>query len=143
MLLVPFCRTLVAAFLICLVAGCGSGLGSKVKASGKVTVDGQPMGNVEVTFHCTEEREAQYRTFKATAGAGGEYTIEEIFPGKYEVTVVEPQGEIGDDPGMQSAMGANTLQPAEGDSLTATVGESDLAFDIKLKRVDDSQKKKK
>ena len=52
------------------------------------TVDGEPLGNVEVTFHCTEEREAEFRTFKTTAGAGGEYTIE----GSFDVVVMNPDG---------------------------------------------------
>ena len=119
--------------------GCGGpGLGKPTTASGKVTVDGEPLSGATVAFHCTGERAAEYRSFTATTGGSGEYTIPHIYPGSYEVVVVEAAsgtGGAGGDVGMASALAGQDLKPAAGGELRAEVTADDgVVFDIQLTR---------
>ncbi len=127
----------VSCCLLVLLLGCegGPNLGSPTTASGKVTVDDEPLGGATVTFHCLGERPAESRTFTATADGTGQYTIDGIFPGSYRVGVGEPApGDNGEDPGMASATAGDELKPADGDELTAEVTADGLVFDIKMTR---------
>ena len=126
----------VVCSLLTLVSGCGSSdLGSPTTASGKVTVDEQPLVGATVTFHCTGERAAEYRTFRSTTDSSGQYAIDEIYPGSYDVMVDEAAAGGQDvDPGAAPAAGVEPLRPADGTPLKAEVGEEEFAFDIKLTR---------
>jgi hypothetical protein len=122
--------------LLTLASGCGGpGLGSPATATGKVTVDGEPLSGATVTFHCMGERAAEFRTFTATTDDGGQYTIDEIYPGSYSVGVGEPApGAGGEDPGMANAMAGDELKPADGGELSAEVTSDGIVFDVQLTR---------
>ncbi|NQT15269.1 MAG: carboxypeptidase regulatory-like domain-containing protein [Planctomycetes bacterium] len=126
----------VCCCLLALVSGCGGpDLGSPATVTGKVTVDGQPLSDATVTFHCIGERAAEFRTFTTTTDVGGEYTIDKIYPGSYSVGVGESApGADGGDPGMASATAGDELKPADGGDLSAEVTSDDLVFDVQLTR---------
>ncbi len=126
----------VSCCLLSLLLGCGGpGLGSPTTATGKVTVDGEPMSGATVTFHCLGERAAEFRTFFATTDGSGQYTIDEIYPGTYSVVAGEPApGADGEDPGAVSAMGGDELKPADGGELSAEVTSDGVVFDVELTR---------
>lgn len=113
-------------------SGCGgSSYGKPVSVSGVVTVDDKPFANALVTYNCTEGREAEFKSFTATTGADGKYTMEAVFPGPYDVFVSEVVSDV--DPGMASATAGQELKPAAGE-LKTEVGTSAHTFDVKLKR---------
>ena len=125
--------------LFTLASGCGPGLGSPATVTGKVTVDEQPFSGAIVTFHCMGERAPEYRTFTATTGSSGEYAIDKIYPGSYEVSVGEPAPGTGGegaeaDPGMASALAGQELKPADGGELRAEVTADGIVFDVQLTR---------
>lgn len=126
----------VGAFLVLVMlvsSGCGGpGYGTPVSVSGVVTVDDAPLANAIVTYNSTEGREAEFKSFMATTGPDGKYTLEKVYPGPYEIQVSEAVAEAAD-PGMASAMAGQDLQPAAGE-LKTEVGTTAHTFDIKLKR---------
>ena len=120
---------------LALTSGCGPDLGSPTTVTGRITVDGEPLGGATVVFHCVGEREAEFRTFTATADGGGQYTIEKIYPGSYRVGVGEPAPGAGEeDPGKASAMAGNELKPSDGDELSAEITSDELVYDIQMTR---------
>jgi hypothetical protein len=122
----------VIALVLLVSSGCGGpGYGTPVSVSGVVTVDDQPLANALVTYICTEAREPEYKSFTATAGADGKYTLEQVYPGAYEIQVAEAAAEV--EPGMESATAGQTLQSVDGE-LKTQVGTAAHTFDIKLKR---------
>ena len=123
----------VIALAVLVSAGCGGpSYGTPVSVSGVVTVDDKPLANASVTYNCTEAREPEYKSFMATAEADGKYTLDNVYPGPYEIFVSEPVAADAD-PGMASAMAGQDLQPAAGE-LKTVVGTEAHTFDIKLKR---------
>jgi hypothetical protein len=122
--------------LLCLMAlltGCGGpSLGSPTTVTGKVTVDGQPLGNANIVLHYTGEREAEFRTFRGTSDAGGQFKIDKVYPGTYEVLVVEASSEQAD-PGKAMA-NPERLAPASGDKLQVEVKPQTAPLDLQLKR---------
>ena len=122
----------VIALVLLVSSGCGGpGYGSPVNVSGVVTVDDQPLANALVTYICSEAREPEYKSFTATAGADGKYTLEQVYPGPYEIQVAEAVAEV--EPGMESATAGQSIQPVAGE-LKTQVGTEPHTFDIKLKR---------
>ena len=122
------------AFATMFLVGCGAKYGSPVKVTGKVTVDDKPLPNAIVTANVSETREAEFRSFQATTGAGGEFEFPAIYPGEYSVTVAEGIASAAADAdlGKQSAMPA-VLRPAGGGADTKlTVGDSPSTLEIKL-----------
>ena len=118
--------------ILLIASGCGGpGYGSPVPVSGTVAVDDAPLPNAVVTYNSTEGREAEYKSFMATSGPDGTYTIESVYPGPYEVFVSEAAADV--DPGEASAMAGQDLQPVTGE-LKTVVGTDAHTFDIKLKR---------
>lgn len=132
---VLWCSVFCCLFM--LASGCGGpGLGSPATVTGKVTVDGAPLSGATVTFHCIGERAAEFRTFKATTDGDGQYTIDEIYPGSYDVMAFEAAPGAGADEaaGMASAAGGDELKHADGGELTAEVTSDGIEFDIELTR---------
>jgi len=92
--------SIAAALCFCagicvLMAGCG---GQSYSASGKVTLNGQPLDGAGVTFFATDP--AQQSVHSTTASASGEFTIEgdennPLTPGEYIVVVDKPAAEMG------------------------------------------------
>ena len=118
--------------LCTLVAGCGPNLGRPTTVTGKVAVEGQPLGNANIVLHCTGERAAEYRTFRGTSDAGGKFEILGVYPGVYEVMVVETSP-TANDPG--KAMGnPDQLVSANGDKLQVEVSAEKATLDLQLKR---------
>jgi hypothetical protein len=128
----------VFSCLLTLASGCGGpDLGSPATATGKVAVDGQPLSGATVTFHCVGERAPEFRTFTATTDDGGQYTIDKIYPGTYEVTVFEAAPGTGGeeaDAAMATAVAGAGLRPAAGGELQAEVDSDEVTFDIQLTR---------
>lgn len=123
----------LSLLMLMVSAGCGGGpdYGTPVSVSGTVTVDDKPLANALVTYNCSEGREAEFKSFVATTGADGKYTFESVYPGPYDVLVVEVAAEV--EPGMESAMAGQDLEPVTGE-LKTQVGTEPHTFDIKLKR---------
>lgn len=117
---------------VVLIAGCGPDLGRPATVTGKVTVDGQPLSGATVMLHCQGERQAEFRTFRATTDSNGQYLIEKVYPGSYEVVVVET-GAKGVQEGMQSA-NPDRLTPAVGSEMHIEVKSEKVVFDLPLKR---------
>lgn len=121
-----------ALFCVVSFVGCGPKYGSPVKVSGKVTADDQPLANATVTFNFNGQREAEFRSFQATTGAGGEYELPAVYAGEYTAMVAEalPAMDPSADPGRQPANPGAQLSFAGSDKLT--VGKEPVVFDIKM-----------
>jgi hypothetical protein len=115
------------------LVGCGAKYGTPVKVTGKVTADDKPLANAVVTAAFNGEREAEFRSFSATTGPGGEFEFPEIYPGEYTVTVTElpAAGAESQNLGMQSAI-PTMLVPAAGADMKLTVADAPVTFDIKM-----------
>ena len=122
----------VIALTVLVSAGCGGpSYGTPVSVSGVVTLDDKPLPNALVTYNCTEAREPEYKSFMTTAGADGKYTLDNVYPGSYEIQVAEAAPAV--EPGMESATAGQTLQPVAGE-LKTEVGTDAHTFDIRLQR---------
>jgi len=118
--------------------GCGSGgpkppdLGKPVAVKGKVTMDGAPAANVEVTFTRAAEGQAapESRQFVAKTDANGEFSLPKVYPANYSVMIVDPaeikQENAAVETGKYKAYGVNS-------SLTAKVAEGSTDFPFELK----------
>lgn len=133
---VAFCAILVACCLV--TAGCGGGAGYDVApVSGKVTLGGEPVANVLVTFQPTGGGEDPGPGSAAKTGADGSFTLNLIAAeskpgavvGSHKVTLVEQSDSVGgeeDDSGGEPVVyklpesardGSTTFEvPAEGTS---------------------------
>lgn len=84
-----FAPNAFAASVLCLTAGCGSD--APVPVSGKVTVDGKPVGNAGVTFH---PQDGKGRPATGETAEDGTYKLTTLNPGdgalkgEYRVTLV-------------------------------------------------------
>jgi len=117
-----------------LLVGCGPNLGQPTSVSGTVTVDDQPFASAPIAFHAVGEVPAEFRTFTAMTDSGGQYKIETIYPGKYEVIVVD-SGSSPEAGSTENVVAGNPLQPADGKKLEVTISTEPAEFDIALKRV--------
>lgn len=107
--------------LLLLVAGCGGpNIGKPTTVAGKVAMAGQPMADVQVTFHALEKLPAEYRTRSAKTDASGTYSMPDVYPGEYRV-MVEKFAAMPKDPGAAPA------NPVSGDNPLVKYGaESEL-----------------
>jgi hypothetical protein len=122
--------------LFVMIGGCGGpDLGRPATVTGKVTVDGQPLVNATVTFHCTGGLPAEFRTARGTTDSSGAYKIAKVYPGTYTVSAVEAaSGAAAADPGMQNASAEDTLRPVAGGELRVDVKSETVTFDVPLTR---------
>ena len=118
--------------LLALVPACGPGLGSPSTVTGRVTIDGEALNGAIVTFHCTQERTADLRTFTTTADENGQYTIEKVYPGSYRVGVGEPAPMQEEDTGVVNSTEGAKLKPANGGELCVEVASDDVVFDVQM-----------
>ncbi len=134
-------RLFCCAVALALVSGCGGGgvdLGPPIEITGTITLDGQPLPNVEVIFATTEEGvPLAGRRFVAKTGPDGGYKIESIFANTYAVSVM-PQDSGADpnaepDPDAPAETPPNPLSKYGSESeLSATVAEGKSTFDFEL-----------
>jgi hypothetical protein len=141
-------QALIVVCGICAVAlasGCGSGEGGgTIKAAGKVTVKGQPMADLVVTFTPETGRPAAGET-----DGSGQFTLSTFrandgaVPGAHKVSITEKTSESNPMPGTPE-YAAWAQKPPKFDSkysdpnksgLTATVkaGEDNTKFNFDLK----------
>ena len=119
--------------LVLLMLGCGPSRGTPTAVSGSVTVDGQPLAGAPLAFHALGEGPAEHRTFTAVTDSSGQYKIEPIYPGTYQVIVIERSGGHEAD-NEEDILAANPLQPAEGGELRVEIGSDPAVYDIQLVR---------
>ena len=119
--------------LVFLVSGCGPGRGSPTAVNGSVTVDGQPLAHAPLAFHALGAVRAEHRTFTVVTDSSGQYKIEPIYPGTYQVIVIERSGGHEAD-NEEDILAANPLQPAEGGELRVEIGSDPAVYDIQLVR---------
>ncbi len=108
------------------VAGCGPNLGTPSSVSGTVTVDGQPLEGGKVNFVRTQGPVEQ-RSAQGTTDASGQYKIEKIYPGTYQVNVLPA---VMPNPEKESA--EMPFSPPPGGRLEAKIGPEKATYDIKL-----------
>ena len=121
--------------LVFLVSGCGPGRGSPTAVNGSVTVDGQPLAHAPLAFHALGAVRAEHRTFTVVTDSSGQYKIEPIYPGTYQVIVIERSGAKGCEGDCDENIAiANPLQPAEGGELRVELGAAPAVYDIQLVR---------
>lgn len=75
-----------------LAGGCSSepSLPTPSSISGKISLKGKPLPNVVVGFNAVSSGlPAKNRYVSAKTGADGKYSIAEIYPAEYQVTLVE------------------------------------------------------
>lgn len=98
---------------------------------GKVTVDGQPAADHMVTFNNTMgDVPAEHRSFQAKTSASGEYELQKVFPGEYDVMITAPLGDSE-----KAVADPGTLIPESGGTtLKAKVGGEPLTFDCPMKK---------
>lgn len=118
--------------LLVLATGCGSELGRPTTVGGKITVEGQPLSGATVMLHCLGERRAELRTFRSTTDSSGQYRIDKVYPGTYDVVIVETAAPNAKD-GMQNA-DPDQLIPADGGKMQVEVKSEKVVLDLSLKR---------
>jgi len=107
--------------------GCGPNLGTPTSVAGKVMVDGQPLSGGTVSFVRTDGGPAEYRARQAKTDDSGQYRIDKIYPGVYQVNVLPA---VMPDPMKQSA--DLPFGPVRGAKLETKIGSDQATFDIQL-----------
>jgi len=128
---------LVGLFAFLCLPGCGgedpfAGLGTPVKISGAVTMDGKPAANVEISFaRVNSVAPGEVRNVASKTDAAGKYTIESVYPADYKVMFKEV---VELDPENLSAMDVGPYVKYGMDStLQVTVAEGQLEHNFELK----------
>jgi len=129
------CTIVVATLLVC--AGCGGNdYGVPVKVGGVVKLDGEPLNEVTVIFHCTGNLPADLRTQRTTTNDQGTFEMPRVYPGEYTVTFEKAMAAL-EDPGMAPADLSASDDPLAKytgeDAPTASVSETNAAFNFDLK----------
>jgi hypothetical protein len=120
------------------VAGCGGPqLPNPVKVTGTVKLDGKPLADTTIVFHCVgTELPGEARTSKAKTGADGTYTLEKCYPASYKVGFEGAAPMANPDPAKMGAMPAASpiaKYDLSVSKLTADVtdGSEPINFDLK------------
>ena len=141
----PGLRASWSVLLTCVVsvlvfAGCGGPhLPNPVEISGKITMDGKPLPDVNVIFHCVkDELPAEARTSQAKTDAEGKYKMPKCYPANYTVGIEAPPPAQAADPGMMTATPATTplsKYNLANSKLKVDIAEprSDVDFDLTSK----------
>ena len=100
---------LLCLFSVAALFGCTGGaetpdLGEPVDISGKVTLDGEPVGNTELEFYRSGGGATpETRRFVKTTGDDGTDTIDDIYPATYTVSVMGSEAQIDDSGALAAA----------------------------------------
>lgn len=123
----------VSPILLFLIVGCsGQNLGKPANVQGKITLSGKPQDKVTVSFIAIGGLPAEHKTKTGTTNAEGQYTIKQVYPAEYMVTLQDASPPILD-PAKAPAEPTNTSPFAKygGDSpLRALVAEGKTTFDF-------------
>lgn len=120
----------VASFL-----GCGgdplADLGTPLKVSGSVTMDGKPAANVEVMFARVDNKApGEVRNIAGKTDAAGKYTLETVYPADYKVMMKDL---VEKDPENFSAVDVGPYVKYGMESpLKATVAEGNVEHNFEL-----------
>ena len=122
-------------FMSLIGSGCGGGpnLGKAVDVTGKITLNGAPVADAQVTFHAMEGLPAEYRTRKGKTDSEGVYEVSDVYEAEYNVMVEKfDSGEV--DPSKALAtFEPSPLSKFESDTpLRAKVKQETTEFDFKL-----------
>ena len=117
-------------------AGCGGpDYGTPVSVSGKVTLDGEPLGELTVIFHNTSGLPAEFRTQRSTTDGQGVYNLPKVYPGEYRI-LFEKVAAAPEDPGMApaevSATDASLLKYTGANAPTASVSATNTEVNFEL-----------
>jgi hypothetical protein len=131
-----FIRGLACLLLACLVAGCGSSDKlARYKITGKVTFQGQPVEEGQITF----EDPTNGQVNSGTLSSGGNYSTE-LPAGDFKVSISPPLVETkgtGDSPPDMIPKKVNNIPKKywvqEKSGLSATVAKDKRTFDFDLK----------
>jgi hypothetical protein len=115
------------ASVLLATSGCGPNLGTPTSVSGKVVLDGQPLSGGTVSFVRTDGGPAEHRARMAKTDESGQYKIDKIYPGDYQVNVLPA---VMPDPMKQSA--DLPFAPAGGAKMATKIGSDKATFDIQL-----------
>ncbi len=132
----PIPARLVIVALSLFVLGCGGGEQARYKVAGKVTFQGQPVEQGEITF----ENPTAGQVNSSPLSAGGSYSLE-LPPGDFKVSVAPPliemKGTADSPPDMVRNPAVKNIPKKfwvqETSGLTAKVDKSARTFDFELK----------
>jgi hypothetical protein len=96
-------RAAAGMLLLSSLWGCGEDFGTPVTITGKITQQGQPVADAQVTFHAVSGLPAAHRTRITRTDSTGAYTLKEVYPAEYQVMVEKPM-ETPADPGAAPAV---------------------------------------
>src|SRR5690606_22638877 len=125
----------VVAGVMIVSIGCGDtgpDLGTPVDISGKVTLDGQPLSDVTLNFYNSGEGvPAEQRAFQGKTGTDGTYSIEQVYPGAYQVSVQPGDaGDAGEGEDVIAEDQGPLARYQSGSELNATISETQTTFDF-------------
>jgi hypothetical protein len=132
----PTAPHLLIATLLLFVAGCGGGDQGRYTVTGKVTFQGQPVEQGEITF----EDPAAGQVNSSPLGSGGSYSLE-VPAGDFKVSVAPPliemKGTADSPPDMVRNPAVKNIPKKywvqETSGLSAKVDKNAKAFDFELK----------
>ncbi len=123
-------------FLISLIgSGCGGGpdLGTPFDVTGKITLNGKPVADAQVTFHAMEGLPGEYRTRKAKTNAAGVYELSDVYEAEYNVMIEKIASEEVDPSKAPATFEPSPLSKFGSDTpLRAKVKQDSTDFDFKL-----------
>lgn len=124
------CVGLLSLLAITLFTGCGAGM---IDVQGKVTLDGQPLPNVNVTF----SDQVKHIRSSGVTDADGRYRLstnaknDGVQPGEYRVAVIQP-GPADSSQAAPPRMFPERYERAETSNLTMPVPSKN--YDIEIKK---------
>ena len=130
-----FIRGFACLLLACAIAGCDADKQARYKVAGKVSYQGQPVEEGEITF----EDPAAGQVNSSPLGPGGSYALE-LPAGDYRVSVAPPLVEVkstADTPPDMVEKKVNNIpkkyRTQEKSGLSAQVAKDKRTFDLDLK----------
>jgi len=127
---------LVSTVMVC---GCGkSEFGTPAAISGLLTLDEKPLAHVQVQFFAVDSLPAKHRMRLATTDDEGRYTMKNVYPATYYVTLTEATTPKADETPSEIVMAYTSENPLKhwsgnDNDIRAEVIEGKTVVDIELK----------